>query len=157
VPDEPPRGAQPVGWPLPQTQALVLADGDRLCGIGEPGEIAVRTPFRSLGYLDNRSETARRFIANPFRDDPDDLVYLTGDRGAYAADGTLIFLGRLDDQVKLRGVRIEPAEVASALQTSADVAACAVLARTDESGEAMLVAYIVPRPGAGENASRLPP
>ncbi|MGH8773422.1 MAG: AMP-binding protein, partial [Burkholderiales bacterium] len=90
VVDEEPLGAQPVGRPLPQTQALVLnANGD-LCGIGEPGEIAIRTPFRTLGYVNAPDENRKRFVKNPFRDDDDDLLYLTGDRGRYRPDGTLM-------------------------------------------------------------------
>ena len=155
VPDEPRAGIQPLGRPLPQTQVLVLNGEGKLCGIGEPGEIALRTPFRSLGYLDNRQENARRFIANPFGGDKDDLIYLTGDRGAWCADGMLEFLGRLDHQVKVRGVRVEPEEVAATLRSCPEVAACAVVARDDPAGDPMLVAYVVPAKQAGESARRL--
>jgi amino acid adenylation domain-containing protein len=61
-------GIQPIGRPLPQTQLLVLGENDRLCGVGEPGEIVIRTPFASLGYLD-AEQTRARFVPNPFRDD----------------------------------------------------------------------------------------
>jgi amino acid adenylation domain-containing protein len=143
VPAEPAFGVQPVGRPLPHTQALVLSEGQRLCGVGEVGEIAIRTPFRSLGYSNAPEEQRKRFIKNPFRDDDRDLVYLTGDRGRYRRDGQLEILGRVDQQVKIRGVRIEPDEVAALLAQHPAVRACAVVAQQNERGEYALVAYIV--------------
>jgi amino acid adenylation domain-containing protein len=152
VPDPPAERVQPVGEPLPQTQALILA-GERPCGIGEVGEIVIRTPFRSLGYLNNPEETRRRFRPNPFRpspfeDDAGDLLYFTGDRGRYRLDGSLEILGRLDEQVKIRGVRIEPAEIRVALGRHAAVWESAVVAREVRPGDHLLVAYLVLRPGA---------
>ena len=155
VPPQPYVGIQPLGNTLPQSQVLVVTSDRRLCGIGEPGEIALRTPFRSLGYINAREENERRFIANPFVDDPDDKLYLTGDRGAYRADGLLEFLGRLDHQVKIRGVRVEPSEVAAVLQAIPDVAASAVVAREEGDGGPVLVAYVVPAQGARASSSRL--
>lgn len=155
VPRSPRAGIQPLGTALPQTQALVLTPERALCGIGEPGEIAIRTPFRSLGYINAESENAARFVANPFRDDPDDVVYLTGDRGVYGADGVLEFRGRVDDQVKVRGVRVEPSEVAAALREASGVAACAVVAHEDERDGAMLAAYVVPEADAPPDAAAL--
>jgi aryl carrier-like protein len=82
-------------------------------------------------------------VVHPFRDDPLDIVYRTGDRGRYAADGAIDFLGRLDDQVKIRGVRIEPEEVAAILRQHPRVDDCMVLAREDTDGVNVLVAYVV--------------
>lgn len=159
VPPHTRAGVQPLGTPLPQTQLLVLRPDRRQCGIGEPGEIAVRTPFRSLGYLNAVEETARRFILNPFlsptSNDPEDRLYLTGDRGVFGANGLLEFLGRMDHQVKVRGVRVEPMEVQATLGASPDVAACAVVARTDGPDGAVLVAYVVPEAGTDRNVQRL--
>jgi amino acid adenylation domain-containing protein len=145
VPDDPLPGVQPVGHPLPQTQSLVMRD-DQLCGIGEPGEIFLRTPFRTLGYLRPEANQGR-FVRNPYRDDPADLVYRTGDRGRYRPDGTLEILGRIDDQVKIRGVRVEPSEVAAVLERHPAVQAAAVIAAKEEEGEAFLAAYVVPADG----------
>jgi amino acid adenylation domain-containing protein len=102
VPSDIAPEVQPVGLPLPETQALVLAQNNQLCGINEPGEIVLRTPFRSLGYINAPEENLSRFVKNPFRDDERDLLYHTGDRGRYRPDGSLEILGRLDDQVKIR-------------------------------------------------------
>jgi amino acid adenylation domain-containing protein/non-ribosomal peptide synthase protein (TIGR01720 family) len=143
VPAPPAPGIQPAGFPLPQTQVLVLS-GDRLCGIGEVGEVVLRTPFRSRGYLQAEEEGRRRFHRNPFRDDAEDLVYRTGDRGRYRPDGALDLLGRIDDQIKIRGMRVEPEEVRAVLERIPKVRACAVVAREDVPGEKRLVAYLVP-------------
>jgi amino acid adenylation domain-containing protein len=143
VPDEPPPGVQPIGKPLPQSQALVLNEHGQLCGVREPGEIVLRTAFRTLGYVNAPDEQRKRFVKNPFRDDPRDLVYYTGDRGRYGLDGRLEILGRLDDQVKVRGVRVEPGEVAAILGQHPNVKTCFVAARKDHREDNMLVAYVV--------------
>jgi acyl carrier protein len=132
-----------VGLPITGAQSLVLSHDGQLCGINEPGEIVLRTPFRCLGYLNAPEETQKRFVQNPFREDPDDLVYFTGDAGRYRPDGTLEILGRFDDQVKIRGVRVEPAEVTAILLQHPAVTSCVVVGRRNECGETCLVAYAV--------------
>jgi amino acid adenylation domain-containing protein/FkbH-like protein len=144
VPSECAAGIQPVGRPLPYTQALVLNRSRDLCGVGEVGEIVIRTPFRTLGYLNDSEANKRRFVVNHFRDDPNDLLYFTGDSGRYRADGSLQILGRLDNQTKIRGVRVEPEEVAAVLSQNALVWSCVVAVRTDARGDPSLVAYVVP-------------
>jgi len=141
VPDDVEPGIQPIGAPIPQSQALVIDAGGGLCGIGEPGEIALRTAYSTLGYLNLPEENRRRFRPNPFGSDPSDLVYFTGDRGRYRPDGLLEICGRLDDQVKIRGVRVEPGEVAATLARHERVRECAVVARPNPRGEPALVAY----------------
>ncbi|HEV2638606.1 MAG TPA: amino acid adenylation domain-containing protein [Actinocrinis sp.] len=154
VPHGPLPAALPVGRPLPQTQVLVLRDGVP-CGVGEPGEIVIRTPMRTFGYLDDADATNAGFIPNPDRDDPDDLLYRTGDLGRLRPDGLLEVLGRRDHQVKISGVRIQPAEVERALLGHPDVAACLVRAFTDPRGEAHLAAYVVAGPDDPALAGRL--
>jgi len=141
VPDQPVHGIQPLGNPLPHAQALIL-NADTLCGVGEPGQIAIRTPFRTCGYINAVDEQRKRFVRNPFSDSPDDLIYWTGDRGRYGIDGTLEFLGRMDDQVKINGVRIEPAEITAVLAGHPHVSSCFVTARSDSSATT-LVCYVV--------------
>jgi hypothetical protein len=136
-------GVQPVGWPIPDTQALVLSGNNQLCGINEPGEIVLRTPFRSLGYINAPEENQKRFVQNPFRADPKDLIYVTGDTGCYRPDGSLQLLGRCDDQVKIRGVRIEPAEVTATLARHPLVQSCVVVGRKNDQNEPYLAAYLV--------------
>ncbi|MBV9787436.1 MAG: amino acid adenylation domain-containing protein [Chloroflexi bacterium] len=143
VPDNPLLGIQPVGRPLPQTQALVVAGQQRLCGIGEQGEIVIRTPFRSLGYINAPAENAQRFVPSVHRADPADLWYYTGDQGRYRPDGTLEILGRRDQQVKLRGVRVELGEIEAALEQHPRVQKAILAVHEFAPGDERLVAYIV--------------
>jgi acyl carrier protein len=143
VPEEVLPGVQPVGRSLPESQALVLTSTNRLCGVNELGEIVLRTPFRTRGYINAPEAQERQFLANPFGSDPGDVLYRTGDLGRYRPDGSLTVLARLDQQVKIRGVRIEPEEVSAVLSRHPALAACAVVARGDHGGEPTLVAYVV--------------
>ena len=142
VPADMPTGIQPVGRPLPETQALVLTESNQLCGINELGEIVLRTPFRSLGYINAPGENQKKFRKNPSRNDDHDLLYFTGDGGRYRPDGTLTILARLDDQVKIRGVRVEPDEVMTTLAQHPAVESCFVAAKKKENDEVYLVAYV---------------
>lgn len=155
ITDEIEPGAQPVGAALPQTQALVLNEAGTPCGVGETGQVVLRTPFRSLGYINATQEMRTCFARNPYRDDADDLFYFTGDRGRYRVDGTLDLLGRLDDQIKIRGVRVEPAEVTAVLGAHPAVKACVVVGRSNEHGENFLLAYVVPACSNKVSASEL--
>lgn len=156
-----PPGSQPVGHPLPQTQALVLNEQQQLCGIGEPGEIVIRTPFRTRGYINSSEENRSRFVKNFWSDDDNDLLYRTGDRGRYRLDGSLEITGRIDNQLKIRGVRVEPEEIEAALDAHEGVREVTVVARKDQSGDKYLVAYVVPdekfAPGIGEQPRYLLP
>jgi len=143
VPDDIAPGAQPVGRPLPETQALILSEKGLLCGIGELGEIVLRTPFRTRGYVNNPQEEQLRFMRNHFRDDPEDILYHTGDLGRYRHDGLLTVLGRRDHQVKINGVRIEPDEVAAVLERHPHIRSAVVTARQSDEEECSLVGYIV--------------
>ncbi len=153
VPDPPSPGIQPVGRPLPDTQALVLNAHGGLCGIGELGEVVLRTPFTSLGYLTERG--GRSFGVNPFRDDPQDALYYTGDCGRYRPDGQLELCGRGDDQIKINGVRVEPAEVNATLTAHPKLQASCVVAAPDTDGALHLTAYAVPRAGMLVDAQEL--
>lgn len=147
VPKPPEHGVQPVGRALPNTQALVF-NNNNLCGIGESGEIVIRTPFRTFGYMNNADESAIKFVSNQYGEDPHDLLYRTGDRGRYRPDGLLEILGRLDRQVKIRGVRVEPDEVNSLIAKHSSIAASVVISSRDDQGENILVAYVVPADGS---------
>ncbi|MGH3683551.1 MAG: non-ribosomal peptide synthetase, partial [Pseudonocardiaceae bacterium] len=147
VPADCPDGVQPVGRPIPGAQALVLGPHGRLCGIGEIGEITVRTPYRSLGYLHPPTDKPPLFVPNPHTSDPTDLLYPTGDQGRYRPDGTLDILGRLDRQIKIRGVRIETDEIAAVLAAHPSVSQACVTTQPDTQGHPTLVAYLTtPQP-----------
>lgn len=154
VPDSPLPGVQPLGVPLPQTQILVLNSQHRVCGIREPGEIVIRTPFRALSGFDAEGRACELFVPNPVGDDRD-AVYLTGDRGRFCPDGTLEILGRLDEQIKINGVRLDPTEVSLVLSAHPSVQTAVVVAREDGDGSKTLVAYVVSSPGGDTDAGAL--
>lgn len=145
VPDNLTAGVQPAGQPLPHTQALVLNIAHQLCSPGEIGEIVIRTPFRTLGYLNAPSTQEKRFVPNPFRSDAEDVLFYSGDRGRYRPDGTLEILGRLDEQIKIRGVRVQPGEIETVLNQHESVGESVVVAKETASGETLLVGYFTAR------------
>jgi acyl-CoA synthetase (AMP-forming)/AMP-acid ligase II len=118
--------------------------------VGIHGELHVAGDCLARGYLGNPALTAERFIPNPFSEDPGARLYRTGDVARYAPDGTLEYLGRVDDQLKLRGYRVEPGEVEAALRARASVRDCSVVAAADERGRQRLVAHVVPAPDPPE-------
>jgi len=135
--------AIPVGRGIDGVDLLVVTPSGTLAGIGERGEIAVRTPYLSRGYLNDAELTAARFVANPLTGDPADRVYRTGDLARWRPDGTIEFLGRTDLQVKVRGFRIEPGEIEARLAEHPGVREAVVMAREDVPGDVRLVAYLV--------------
>ena len=145
----------PIGKGIADTQVLVLREDRTLADAWETGEIAVRTHFLSDGYLNNPELTARRYIVNPFTQDPGDLLYLTGDYGLYREDGAVEMHGRKDDQVKIRGFRVETREISDVIESLPSVEFGLVLARPMPNGENMLVAYIVAAKGHEGSTERL--
>jgi amino acid adenylation domain-containing protein len=137
------RPSIPIGRPIPGAAALLVDAAGRPCAPGTVGEIHLRTPYRSLGYYQEPRQTAERFVPNRFSGDADDLVYRTGDLGRLLPDGALEFLGRRDQQVKIRGQRIELSEVESALLAHPGVRAAAAVPRQDVDGLASLWAFVV--------------
>ena len=143
------RGRQvlPLGRGMPDVQLLVLNRAERLAGIGELGEIVMRSPHLAGGYLGDAALTAQRFQLNPFHPEAGDRIYRTGDLGRYLPDGEVAFAGRTDSQVKLRGFRIEPGEIEAALVRLPMVREAVVLLRDDLPGGSGLAAYVVPTAG----------
>lgn len=137
------RRSVPVGKPMPGARASIVDEDGRACPAGTIGEIYIRTPYRSHGYYKQPELTAEVFIQNPFSNDPDDIVYKTGDLGRMLDDGNLELLGRKDQQVKIRGVRVELEELNSLVRGFAGVKDVAVIDRKDTSGGNFLCAYIV--------------
>ncbi len=135
-------GAQtvPVGRPLARTHAYVVDARGNEQPLDIPGELWIGGAGVAMGYLRRDDLTADRFVEHA-----GERVYRTGDRVRRLDDGSVEFLGRADDQVKVRGYRVEPGEIESALRAHPGVASVAVLPRTDVAGDATLVAYVVPR------------
>jgi amino acid adenylation domain-containing protein len=133
----------PLGRGIDNVDLLILNANRQMTGIGELGEIYVRTPYLTKGYLQADSLTMERFVPNPLRTDTADLLYRTGDLGRYLPNGLVTFAGRADRQVKIRGFRIELAEIEAALAQLDGVQQCAVLAHGADVSAVQLVAYIV--------------
>ncbi|MDI5972481.1 amino acid adenylation domain-containing protein [Streptomyces sp. SL13] len=151
VPGEP---IPPIGRPIRNTEVYVVDRYDKPVPVGVPGELLVGGTGLALGYLNQPELTARKFttlrLAGATR-----RVYRTGDLARWLPDGRLEFAGRIDDQVKLRGYRIEPGEIEATLLTHDGLAAATVTIRDDGPGGRYLAAYTVPAGGTAPTASDL--
>src|SRR5207248_5167463 len=137
----------PIGRPIANTQ-IYLLDGHRQpVPIGIPGEVYVGGAALARGYLNRPELTTERFIPDPFSEECGARLYKTGDRARYLPDGTIEYLGRLDHQVKVRGVRIELGEIEAILGQHPAVRECVVTLREDVPGDQRLTAYAAPQEG----------
>lgn len=137
------RAQIPIGRPIANTRVHILDSRRQQVPIGVPGELCIGGDGVALGYADQPSLTADRFIPDPFGA-PGGRLYRTGDRARIRSDGAVEFLGRVDHQVKVRGYRVELGEVEAALREHPAVRQAVVTAREDSPGHRRLVAYVVP-------------
>ena len=140
-------GRIPLGRGIEGAQLLILNLAGRLAGVGELGEIHVRTPYLSKGYLNDSDLTDARYIQNPYTSAADDKLYRTGDLGRYMPDGAVMFYGRADGQVSVRGFRVELGEIEANIKEMNAVSNCVAILREDGQGDQRLVAYYVLKPG----------
>ncbi|MFY9618164.1 MAG: FkbM family methyltransferase, partial [Pyrinomonadaceae bacterium] len=134
----------PLGYPIANTQIYVLDALLRPSPLGVPGELHIGGANLARGYLDSSETAAAKFIPNPFGKEPGERFYKTGDLCRFLHNGSIEFLGRTDDQVKVRGFRTEPGEIEAVLRRHPAVEQVKVLARERPGGDKRLAAYMVP-------------
>ncbi len=154
-PGEPAAGRVPIGRPIGNTRIFLLDSALRPVPTGVPGQIFVGGAGVARGYIGHPDLTAERFVPDPLGGEPGERLYATGDLGCWLEDGELDFRGRLDGQVKLRGVRIEPGEIEAVLSGHPAVREAAVVLRRDLPGGPALTAYVVLRPGAAATSAEM--
>jgi amino acid adenylation domain-containing protein len=137
-------GGVPIGRPLPGREAYILDNSLQPVPVRVVGQLYLGGPLLAAGYLNRPELTAQKFVKNPFGEG---RLYATGDMARYLEDGTIEFLGRIDDQIKIRGFRVEPGEIEIALQEHPGVRDAVVIAKDDGGGQKRLIGYVTPRNG----------
>ncbi|MGH7594007.1 MAG: non-ribosomal peptide synthetase, partial [Gemmatimonadales bacterium] len=149
-----PGGRSSIGHPVANTKVLLCDRHGRLTATGAAGEIYIGGAGVARGYLNRPELTAQRFVPDP-AGQSGSRMYRTGDRARWLADGTLEYLGRADQQIKLRGHRIELSEIEAVLTEHPGVTGAVVIMREDVPGHHRLVAYVVVAPGRKPSDSEL--
>jgi len=152
---QPPRRPVSIGRPIPNVRIYVLDRYMNPVPVGVPGELYIGGPGVTRGYFNRHRETAERFIQDPFVPIPGNRLYKTGDRVRYLPNGNLELLGRLDNQVKLRGFRIELEEIEAFCSQYPQVRNAVVVVHHNEKGECSLIAFVVVVDPSGFDSGQL--
>lgn len=131
----------PIGKPIYNTRVYILNENHEQCMVGVPGTLFIGGEGVTQGYLNNAEKTDAAFVPNPLSNDPNDLVYNTGDLAKFLSDGNIVFLGRKDHQVNLHGFRIELGDIESALTAFDGVAEVCAALQEDNHAQKALVAF----------------
>ena len=151
-----PRASLSIGKPIDNVTAFIVDRDGQMVPTGVLGELCLGGANLARGYLQNPSVTAERFGPNPFATGEEgERLYQTGDLARLTLAGEIEFLGRIDHQIKVRGFRIEPAEIEAVLETHPKVKRATVAPRENQAREKVLVAYVVPAVLGDLNASEL--
>jgi non-ribosomal peptide synthetase-like protein len=143
-----------IGRPIANYTAYVVSEALELLPPGEQGELLIGGPGVAKGYHGRPELTAEKFVPNPFGGIDDPVLYRSGDAVSLDGNGNIVFHGRIDDQIKIRGFRVELGEIESTLADEPGVSQAAVVLRSDNEIE-RLVAFLVPEPGVGVDAGAL--
>jgi amino acid adenylation domain-containing protein len=138
------QNSVPIGWPIDGIELFIMDESLNLCPVGEEGELCIAGIGVGAGYINLPELTAERFILHP--EVPKKIIYRSGDRARFREDGCIQYMGRIDQQVKVRGFRIETGEIEAKLESVDSIREAVVLAKRDKSGENRLVAYLVQDP-----------
>ncbi|MCE3294287.1 MAG: hypothetical protein K0R65_1, partial [Crocinitomicaceae bacterium] len=136
----------PIGKPIANNRIFIVDPQLRLQALGVPGQIALSGASLAEGYINNPQETAARFVENPFLKGA--KMYLTGDKGRWLPDGNIEFLGRIDDQVSIRGYRVELQEIEQVLKSALKAGKVLVKGIKDTEGDFRVIAWIAGEAGA---------
>jgi amino acid adenylation domain-containing protein len=150
---EPPSNLPSIGRAIDNTSIYILDDEMRPVAVGSQGEIYIGGAGLARGYRNNAALTAERFVRNPFNGGG--CLYRTGDLARFLPSGEIEFLGRVDEQIKIRGFRVEPGEIIAALNSHAGVVSSAVMLLGRGNGDDRLAAYVVLAPNAQVAVSNL--
>lgn len=136
------KGFIPIGKPMKGARVIILDADMKACDELVPGELYIRTPYRTFGYYNEPELNKQCFIPNPFNNDPDDLIYKTGDLARVLPDKNIELLGRIDRQVKIRGIRVELEGIESALRQHSAVNEAVIINKEMLNSNTILIAFI---------------
>ena len=145
----------PIGYAIANTEVYILDESGNQVPVGTAGELHIGGMGVARGYRNRPEMTTQRFIRNPFGARPDERLFKTGDLARFLPDGQISFVGRIDEQVKVHGFRVEPNEVTAALDAHPDIQQSVVVAREVAPGDTRLIGYLVPVPESHVNLSAL--